>query len=80
MARTKREEERLAEEMFLEACLEEMDDGNAVTVVVADERTARGMRAAIAKRSRGSIRVEVGDPEAAAGLASGRQRKGGRKP
>jgi hypothetical protein len=57
------DEQRRADEMFLAACMEEMDEGAEVTIVVPTKRAARQMRAALPKRDR--ARVVVGDVDSA---------------
>lgn len=62
---TPREEQLLGDELFLEACLEEIYEGQDIAIV-AEPKTARRLRSCLKRKRRGYVRVVVGDPAAAA--------------
>jgi hypothetical protein len=53
--RTKeRKDQQQADDEFLRACLEELDEGNEITIVVPSERDAKRMRRSLARIGRRS--------------------------
>jgi hypothetical protein len=47
-------DQQQADDEFLRACLEELDEGNEITIVVPSERDAKRMRNSLARIGRGT--------------------------
>ena len=55
---------RAADEMFLAVCLEEIDEGQDITII-AEPKAARRLRSILREKRRGNVRVVSGDPAGA---------------